>query len=110
MLKKKIRVFGDFYCFLKAVFSIKQSPIKLPVSSNNLVISLTRALDDGLNSLSKSIGLLPLKSLMFLSAPLINSYLIALVLLKSSLDFTDRCKGVRPLESVAFISEFHATM
>lgn len=46
----------------------------------------------------------------FLFPPLISSYLIALVLLKSSLLLTDKWRGVRPFPSTAFISASHATI
>jgi hypothetical protein len=55
-----------------------------------------------------SIGFLPYKSRICLSAPLINNNLTDLALFNSSDDFTAKCNGVSPYMSYALTLAPHA--
>jgi hypothetical protein len=59
-------------------------------------------------SFTISTALLPYRSLIFLSAPLISNYLTILVFLVISQLYTARCNGVMPIWSCPFRSDPHA--
>jgi hypothetical protein len=85
-------VVADFLISFKGVFIMKQ---ELPEGSLSMDLSSCYRLGIVIWS-SKSIGLLPCLSLMFLDAPLIRRDLTGLVLLKVSTLFIARWRGVKP--------------
>ena len=61
-----------------------------------------------LSSSAKLTARLPSLSVIYLSAPFIKRCLMDLVDYRSSEDFTAKCNGVNPFESLALISASHA--
>ena len=91
----KTTVVKDLFTFFRGVLIIKHSIVfGSTKSSRSYYLRLTDVM-----SSTRSIGSFPLKSFIFLGAPLISSARTGLVLLSVSTDLTARCNGVYPSQS-----------
>jgi hypothetical protein len=80
----------DLLTFFRGVLIIKHSIVRGSTkSSKSVCFKLKEVM-----SCTKSIGILPLLSFIFLGAPLIKSARTGRVLFNVSTDLTARCKGV----------------